>query len=188
MKKLALIVCLLLSQASFADNPFSGRLVAIGEVGFGHIDVDEDYRFSEDTKNNQGSITLGALALYKFDFNLVLGSHVSTYYGYSNFGGDDRIHVNDVSVLMGYSFNIAPHFRFVPMVGLSRWKVRSKEGAMFNPGEEEQVGYKGTNPFLRLNFEIPINKRFAINVAYTYGEFDYGDLMAIRAGLKLEFL
>lgn len=180
MNLVVLIVCLTLSLPSFADG-----LVLIAEAGPSLIEIDGEFRPSE-IHNSQNGNALGLSAGYKFTSNIVILGSANRYYGTNFFGANDRVHLTEANILLGYSLINTQHFRLLPMVGWSDWELESKEGALFNSGPEEVRVFKGESIIGKIIFELPIKDFFAMQFSLTHGEFDFGELSAIRIGAKFE--
>ncbi len=110
------------------------------------------------------------------------GAHTEEYFVWG-----DNYQLYEVGALLGYSFDIAEHFRIEPMVGVSRWELDREECEFNSPGPEESREINGTNIYWEINFEALINDFVQLNLSYTRGEFKFGSVEALRFGAKFAF-
>lgn len=179
---LAFTFCML-TVSLFSERASAGNFFLHPELGVTHIDVEYQYRPSEDFSGTETSVAFGGNAGYKFASNVLISGALNLHYGPSIFGAGDRVHVRDASVMAGYAIHFSRWFRLTPMVGYSRWTFQSKEGAHRNSGPELDETYRGEGYLAKMNMEIPLKKRFSLNASTTYGEFDYGRLVTLRFGV-----
>lgn len=176
-------IFIFLSVSSAAQ---SAEYFAWGEVGRGDVEFDDEY-FFEGFDGDDTFSSANILGGYKFDSKVVVAAHVGMSGSESLFGWGDNYQLYEVGALLGYSFDIAEHFRIVPMVGVSRWELDREEGEFNNPGPEESREISGTDFYWKLNVEAPINDFIQLNLSYTRGQFEFGSVEAIRFGAKFAF-
>lgn len=178
-----LLTYLYFSQLSQLAN--SGDLIFIAEGGLASLDVSEEYRPTPTSDDSYTNFALGLTAGYKFDSQIILSATYNNYYGISAFGESDRVHVYDVCAGAGYSIEHSKSLRIVPMIMFCSWDLDSKEGAIFssNPDANE---FSGNDVVGKINFELPVNDTFSLNISLTYGNYDFGGLTAVRVGGKFE--
>ena len=178
-----LLTFLIFSQLSQFAN--SGNLVLVAEGGLASLDVSENYRPTPTSDDSYDNFALGLMAGYKFDSQVIISAAYNNYYGISTFGESDRVHVYDVCTGVGYSIEYSKSFRIVPMVMYCSWELDSKEGALFssNPDANE---FNGQDVVGKVSFELPFNDTFSLNISLTYGNYDFGDLTAVRVGGKFD--
>ena len=95
--------------------------------------------------------------------------------------------MSERGVLVGYSFDIHPNFRIVPMLGWSSWDLVTEEGAFFNSGPEDELEFNGTDTYGRLNFEFPVTDVLQTVASNVHGDYDIGSSKTTRLGIKFEF-
>ena len=171
-----------LATSLFSGVASAGNIVLHPEAGVTHIDVEHDYRPSEDFSGTETSVGIGGNIGYKFSSNILILGTVNLHYGPSFLGAGDRVHVKDIGLMTGYSIHFSRWFRLTPMVGYNRWTAQSKEGAHRNSGPEFDETYRGEGFLAKMNMEIPLKKRFSLNASTTYAEYDYGRLVSLRFG------
>ena len=176
--KLSLALILSSAQLAYADGFF-----IMPEVGQGSSSIKSEYRVSEDTKS-ESSTALSLLVGYHFNSNIILSGAAGTYYANSLFGSSDRIHIYDASLIAGYSFNIARHFRVVPMVGMSYWEMKGKQGRLSTEDNSQAQNFYGVDPLAKINLEFPFGRTFALNTSYTYSTYEFGSIRALKLGFK----
>lgn len=164
----------------------AGTTLLMPEIGGSEVRLDGDYWFSDSAKRDSG-VVQGVMAGYRFDTNIVLAAKLDFHEGDLFFGAFDSFKLRERGILVGYSFPIAPRFRLTPAVGISYWNLDSREGMLFNPGEEESLDFRGRDVYGRINFEIPVGELVTLNLAYSYGDYDFGQLETTRFGVMFTF-
>lgn len=173
--------------AGFNCGPtFAGTTMLMPEVGGSEVRLDEGYWYSEGPKRDSG-VVQGFMAGYRFESNIVLAAKLDYHDGDLFFGAFDSFKLRERGILVGYSFPVAPRFRLTPAVGVTYWNLDSREGRLFNPGEEESRDFRGRDVYGRINFEIPVGELITLNLAYSYGEYDFGQLETTRFGVMFTF-
>lgn len=185
MKIVKLVV--LGALAYFHAAAFGGEFFVSVDGGRSELDLETQYLLEGDND----STVLGASASvnggYITDINIVLSGSHSGSTSDALFGGDDDYELYETRLMIGYQFIVAKHFRIVPNIGVSRWRLTVREGALFNPGEEEKHHYKGTERFGQLNLEFPVNDLVVVYASFSKGSYDFGTAEALRTGVKFEF-
>jgi len=182
VKYATLIITLFICQQVAAE-----KFLLTVEVGVATIKIDKSYQMTNSTLDTQDSVAFSALFGYKFKSNFVLCIASSYYHGNSSFGANDRVHINDGSALVGYEFKANRKLNIIPMLGVNYWKLRSKEGAFLNSGPEEERVFRGNDSLAKVIFEIASTRMLGLNISYTYGRYDFGDLHSINAGMRFNF-
>lgn len=175
-----------LSVLAASCSAYSGEYFLMGEVGRGKVSFDDEYYF-EDFEDDDTFSSVNILGGYKFNSKLVLATHIGASGSEGFFGADDNYQLYEVGALLGYSFDLYKHFRIVPMIGVSTWELDRKEGELFNSGPEESREVKGTNAYIKLNFEVPLGDFVQLNLSYMRGQFKFGGVHALRFGTKFSF-
>lgn len=171
---------------SVSNSVQAGTTVLLPEIGGSEVRLDENYWFTGDDKRDSGFVQ-GVLAGYRFDSNIVVAAKLDFHEGDLFFGAFDSFKLRERGVLVGYSISLAPRFRLTPAIGLSYWNLDSREGRLFNPGDEESRDFRGRDIYGRVNFEIPVSELITLNLAYSYGEYDFGHLETTRFGVMFTF-
>lgn len=179
VKYFVLFVCILISQETYANN-----IEVMGSVGIAHINIEQSYRPSYSSLTSEDSGALGVLVTYKIYSDVVIGGGANYYYGINFLGADDRVHVWDTNILVGYSIDAGKHYKIIPMIGESYWKYKFKQGAFLNPGPEEELNYGGSNTVVKIILKFPSKKLIGFNFGYTYGKNGFGALQSINCGIR----
>lgn len=172
-----------------SGSALAGKIILLPEAGNLTVDVDSEYTLT-DAEETSDDLLLGLMAGYKFDNNMILALNYTVSTGWASsatFGAFDSYDLDERTLLIGYSWDLARHLRIVPMLGWNSWGLTAKEGAFLNPGEELRISEDGTNFVPRINFEIPFGELLQANIAYQRGSYDFGDASSWRFGFKFEF-
>lgn len=165
----------------------AGKFIAMPETGTGEIDVDDSYALPDGYDGFSDAYSISFVGGYKFDSNMILAANLSYTGTEVLFDSADEYSLDERGILVGYSFEINRNFRIVPMLGWSSWDLVTEEGALFNPGPEEELEFEGSDTYGRLNLEFPVTEVFQMAASYIYGEYDFGTYQTARVGFKFEF-
>lgn len=154
--------------------------------GWGEVRVDKNLAESNHTFSDEGNSFAGGAAVV-FDSNITTGLELSSFNGANFLGADDRASLSERKLYLGYRFDLSDHFRLVPVLGVSNWKLRLKEGALSYFSEIESDTLKDTEVYGQLNVEFPINDFIAIVSSIQYTQFDFGVLRNAQAGVMFQF-
>lgn len=154
--------------------------------GWAEMKVDEHFSDDITAFSDEGtSLTLGAgLA---FASNFTTGLDIAIHKSSSWLGADDRATLSEDRLHLGYKINLSDHFRIVPTLGVSRWKLEFEEGS-FEPSSNLKAGtYRDTDVYGQLNLEFPINDLIAIVSSIQYTKYEFGTFRNTQAGVMFQF-
>jgi hypothetical protein len=77
-------------------------------------------------------------------------------------------------VSLGYQFELGDGWRIVPRAGRARWKLRSEEGLLFNPGPEETREVRGYEYFWELSVARRVSRTVTLGLNYKQGSYEFG--------------
>ena len=97
-----------------------------------------------------------------------------SYGEFDFFNAFDRFSLEQRFVAVGYQVELGSGWRFVPKVGRARWKLHSKEGALFHPGPEAETEIRGYDYYWEASVSRRISNVVAMGVNYKQGNFDFG--------------
>jgi hypothetical protein len=89
-------------------------------------------------------------------------------------GALDSFTLSQNFAAVGYQFELGSGWRIVPKVGRTRWKLRSEEGMLFNPGPEATREIRGYDYYWEASVSRRISSVVALGVAYKQGDFSFG--------------
>ena len=90
----------------FSSEIFAGKFTFHGEAGIGRISVMQNYKLEKYSDSSVINVVLAAIGGYKFDSNFIIGVAANYYVGWDDFTASDSADVQDVSVVVGYSFDL----------------------------------------------------------------------------------
>lgn len=183
MKPLAIIF---LGSLLSANSALALDYTVTAKGGWGEVRVDKSLSDDNQLFSEEGnSLTAGAgLA---FDSQLTTGIEATSFKTASFLGSDDRASLSETKWYIGYRINLADHFRIVPAVGASNWKLRLKEGAFETISEVKAGTYRDTDFYGQLNLEFPINDLIAVVSSINYTRYDFGVFRNAQAGVMFQF-
>jgi hypothetical protein len=187
-KTMKSIVMIVLVTVLYAPSSYALKYTVTAKGGWGEGIIDSKYTLDNEGEfADEGYIFTGGAGLV-FESNILTGCEFSYFDSSRNLGVDDRIEIAEAKIHLGYRFNLARHFRLVPIVGVSRWKLESKEGNFKFTRELSDVGIqRGYDRFLQFNIEFPINDFIAVVSSINHMNFDYGVLKYAQAGVTFQF-
>ncbi len=167
-------------------NAYGGDFYVSVDGGESTLDMKKEYVVDAGYADIDGlSASVGGG--YVTDTNVVIGVNLSGTTSDTLLGATDDYELYESKLTLGYQFNIAKHFRIVPSVGVSRWKMTTREGVIFNSGPEDKLYYKGSDSFGQINIDFPINRLVVVSGTFTKGRYDFGTAEAMRVGVKFQF-
>lgn len=94
------------------------------------------------------------------------------------FGTFDSYSFEQRFVAVGYQFELGNGWRFVPMVGRTRWQLKSEEGLFLNPGPEQSEVIKGYDYYWEASVSRRISQVVSLGVSYKQGDYTFGQFRA----------
>lgn len=190
MKKTALGVAFL--STFISGSALAGSIFLMPEIGYSQLVIDQPPEYAGDGDRTEASSSINVITGYKFDSNFLVGANVgfTESNGVFGFGFADHYSVDEYGVMLGYSINVAPHFRIVPAVGVARWELDSNSGwltEVFHRGDEEEIALDGSDPYWRISLEFPLSRAVGLNLSHQQSNYAFGELQATRFGVKIEF-
>ncbi|HEX5055726.1 MAG TPA: outer membrane beta-barrel protein [Gammaproteobacteria bacterium] len=150
--------------------------------GVGDIQVKDEFAINGLTEE-QDIASAGLFAGYIFDSGFGIEA------GFSGETSDDIFESYDVFqtiAMVVYTFRPATDFTIVPKLGVSMWELDTfKSGFPF--GESEEHSYDGTDMIWSVEGEYSLTKLVQLNLSYTQGNYDFGDLDSYRLGVEFDF-
>ncbi|MGB3612015.1 MAG: outer membrane beta-barrel protein [Cellvibrio sp.] len=177
---------LLILLLNFTAASACADVVITPTLGRSKIDLKSAYAIDGEEQWVDGTTT-GVSAGYRFNSNILLGGNLSFTYGDNFLRADDDYHLYEGRALIGYVIPLNKHLRITPVVGISWWELDTKEGRFLNPGRERKDEFTGSDPFVELLLEFPINRLVVIHASYTQTDFDFGETRSARAGVSFQF-
>jgi hypothetical protein len=166
----ALVLSLAISQNAFsAESEFQ----ITPRVGMGELRVDQfvGVNDQEITVDTQG---LGVSFGFLTPVGVVAEIGADTFGDYNFFESFDSYRLTQQFLSLGYQFELGDGWRLVPRAGRARWKLRSEEGWLFNPGPELTREARGYNYFWELSVARRISKTVTLGLNYKQGSYEFG--------------
>jgi hypothetical protein len=169
--------------------PFAARAGVYTSIkaGLGSIDVNAAFAIDERVDDDEDIFSAGLFAGYSFDSGLVVEG------GFSGETSDDIFESYDVFqfvALLGYTFRPGRDFSITPKLGFSMWELSTYESGLldlFGDGEDEEHTYDGTDIIGSLEGEYSLNRLIQLNLSYTAGSYEFGELDSLRFGVEFDF-
>jgi hypothetical protein len=166
---------------SFSVTAQAGALVGV-KSGLGNIEVKDAY--ANPGSEKEDIFSAGLFAGYNFDSGLTFEV------GFSGETSEEIFESYDVFqsiVMLGYTVHIGTDFSLTPKFGASMWELDTFRSGLLTFGQDRERSFDGTDSIGSLEGEYSINKLVQLNLAYTQGSYDFGELNALRFGVELDF-
>lgn len=183
MKHLTII---LLGSLLSANSAVALDYTVTVKGGWAEVRVDKDLSDNNQLFSEEGN-SFAAGAGLAFESQLTTGLEVSSFNSASFLGSDDRADLSETKWYLGYRINLSDRFRIVPALGVSKWKLRLKEGAFEFASDAKAGTYRDTDFYGQLNLEFPINDLIAIVSSIQYTRYDFGVFRNAQAGVMFHF-
>jgi hypothetical protein len=105
---------------------------------------------------------------------IVLEAGADSFGDFDLFNALDSFSLTQQFVSVGYQLELGDGWRIVPRAGRARWKLRSEEGLLFNPGPEETRDARGYDYFWELSVSRRISRVVTLGLNYKQGEYEFG--------------
>jgi hypothetical protein len=176
--------CILFIMMATSGFAAERKMFIALKAGGGGIQVNEQFAINELT-SEQDIFSGSVIGGYNFDSGLVAELELSGAFSEDFF---DSYDVSQVIVMLGYNFELAKKFTFVPKAGISSWGLDTFESSLFNIfGSDEEHSYDGTDPIWSLEGEYFWTDMVQVNLSYTQGNYGFGDLDSLRFGVEFDF-
>ncbi len=176
---------LLVTTATWSQER-EGEFFVGPELGRGNFSISSPYTVTGEKESFSG-VSVGVEFGYHWSNNIIVDGNISRLTRANLFGAFDRYKLTQVQALAGYSLEVSEHFRIVPMAGVSRWSLDTKEGQLFNPGREMGRKFEGTDWVYKINMEIPLGNLVLLYYTHSRSKFDFGKIELNQLGVKFEF-
>ena len=176
MRVIITVISIILSYPCYADS--SNYL--LGGVGINESIVNPEFDTSN-VRREYDTFSLQGFVGRRFNNNIQLEFGYTQQQNLDILGILDEIDISEFLILTGYRLDISEHFKLVPRVGISRWKIKSSEGYLFNSGPEQQSSVSGSNTIFMLSAFVDI-----IYITYQTTDYDYGLHTSLIIGVEIE--
>lgn len=179
--QLSLLFSFLISTLSQAD---ALTFYTTGQLAIGRVTVDSDLSFESDSNS---SLTTGyGLKLGAQYHEVVLEASYNNNNANSVFGMAHSYDIDLSQVVLGYSFSLSRMYVLTPKIGHMKWRIRAREGLLFNPGAEAKVTSSGYDAIYAIEFRKRSDTRLSMGMEFNWGETDYGDAVFLGLVAKVD--
>jgi hypothetical protein len=142
-------------------------------AGLGSLRLDEFVGFSEDdSESDTYGIGIGVGFLTPIGIVAEIGA--DSFGDFDFFDSFDSVSLSQEYLSVGYQAELGDGWRLVPRVGRARWKLRSEEGRLFNPGPEEEREIRGYNYFWEIGVSRRVSRVVTLGMNYRQGQYEFG--------------
>ncbi|MEP7247897.1 MAG: outer membrane beta-barrel protein [Gammaproteobacteria bacterium] len=142
-------------------------------VGFSSLKVGRFVGVNAEDKTTE-TLGIGAGFGVRIPLGIVLEIGADEFSDLDLFDELDGFTLKQRFVDVGYQFELGDAWRIVPRIGRAKWKLRSEEGRLFNPGLEASRNIRGNDNFFELSVSRRISKVVALGGSYRYGNYGFG--------------
>lgn len=187
MKKVLTLSALTLLLSSFTTQADEGEVILGLDLGIGKMSIDDEFVVVDSEYKNHDSFSASYVGGYHFGSDIVAEANIVYSSNNSIFNAVDQYELFELKAMAGYSFQLTPAFSVVPLIGLSRWDLDTKQGALLNPGPEAKEEFSGTDMAYKIRFNIAFNSVVSLSLSYSMTDADFGRIQATQAGVLFEF-
>lgn len=179
MKRNLAIALLLMSSCCLSQEVRFGF-----EVGEADVNLDSDIQFIDGTDDY--TMSIGAHVGYLDRSRVLVDLDYNSMNDISIFGASDHFSLSTTALLFGYQIKLND-FYLEPKIGYARWQLELREGALFNPGPEEEYNFDGADPLAAFTAGYRFNDLFGMSLSYKYLDFERGhaNSYALRFDFKI---
>ncbi len=150
-----------------------GQFQISPRLGKGELRIDEGLTIA-DAREEVDALSIGCVVGYATPFGVLLEVGAESQSNFDWWSATDEYSLAQQYVAIGYQFDFAQGWTFTPKAGRARWKLRSEEGLLFNPGPEAVEEIRGYEYFWEAQLSRKLNERVSLGGAYQEAEFDFG--------------
>lgn len=144
----------------------------------GDLDIKRQYTGVNGSRTDADLAGIGCGVGYLTPMGIVVAIGADGAAEYDFYGAFDSYSFDQRFAAVGYQFELGNGWRFVPMVGRTRWRLESKEGLFLNPGPEESAVIKGYDYYWEASVSRRISRVVALGVSYRQGDHRFGQSRA----------
>lgn len=144
----------------------------------GDLDIKRQFTGVNGTRTDADLAGIGCGVGYLTPVGVVVAASVDASAEYDFYGSFDSYSLDQLSVAVGYQFELGNGWRVVPMVGRTRWRLESEEGLLFNPGPEERDVIRGYDYYWEASVSRRISQAVSLGVSYRQGDYQFGQSRA----------
>jgi hypothetical protein len=155
-------------------------------AGLGSLRVDALVGVNEERVNTD-TYGIGAGFGYLTRTGIVAEIGADTFGDFDLFDSLDSFSLTQQYVSLGYQAELGGQWRLVPKAGRARWKLRSEEGRLLNPGPEEVRDKRGYDYFWEVGLSRRVSSVVTLGVIYKQGQYDFGRTQSAAFVVTLGF-
>jgi len=140
----------------------------------GDLDVKREYTGVNGTRIDANLAGLGCGFGYLTPVGVVVEIGADAAGEFSLFGALDTYSIDQQFVAAGYQFELGNGWRFVPMFGRARWRLKSEEGVFLNPGAERSEVIEGYDYYWEASLSRRISRVVTLGIGYKQGDYRFG--------------
>ncbi|HEY0941655.1 MAG TPA: hypothetical protein VGE08_16250 [Steroidobacter sp.] len=144
----------------------------------GDLDLKRGYTGVNGSRTDADLVGIGCGIGYLTPMGVVVAAGLDGGGEYDLFGTFDSYSLDQRFVAVGYQFELGNGWRFVPMVGRTRWRLESEEGLLLNPGPEQRSVVTGYDYYWEASVSRRISRAVALGISYRQGDYQFGDSSA----------
>ncbi len=171
------LLALLIAPCALLVQPLAAAATPEFQItphaGLGSLEVDALVGLNQE-RVDVDTYGSGASFGYLTPIGVVLEIGADRYRDFDLFRTFDNFRVTQTFASIGYQFELGHQWRLVPRVGRAHWKLRSREGRIFNPGPEEKRDVSGDNYFWEVGVARQISEVVTLGVRFKRGQYDFG--------------
>jgi len=184
IRAFAVLVLATLVNSPAWSEAFLGLDIGAGDLDVDRISVAPDFEL---TSISDTATSFQVIAGYEFDSGFhVLGGYEEID-SIEFFGLGDEIELQAFKFGAGFSRSVSKWFRAGGTVGIASWDLEARESILFNPGPEATGGLDDTDVYFDLGIEWVINETFRMPLTFNYNDYDFGDAVIWRIGVRVHF-
>lgn len=180
------VICVFLVVCSLPLHARDGKFYGGLFLGRGAADIDSQFSVNN-TRHNSENTSFGGFFGYTFRNRLVVSAAYSISSSDNLFGAFESSSVDLGRVMLGYSIPVFGFANIIPSYGYAKWKLKTKEGLLFNPGQEISKSYDGDDFIWSIGLELPSKKPLRFYASYLKSNFDFGQYQSTQLGMVYYF-
>jgi hypothetical protein len=178
MKRMQIVLGLTLLAIAGAASAADSGFQVIPSLGRGRLLIDAD-QVVTNKDTDVDTIVAGVTFAYVTPIGLGFEVGGTRHQSDNLFGAFDDFRLDQGHAAIDWQIDTPNGFRIVPKVGRARWKLYSREGALFHPGPEATETVDGYEYFWELSFSKKITPTIALGASVRDSNYQFGEARSL---------
>ncbi len=173
------IAVLLCASYAHANETDDGSFIISPRIGRSTLTINHDM-LASDQRVDVNTLATGIALGYVTPFNLMIEGGYLSQGNWDWFGTEDKYHLSEYNLVLGYQINTPHGFIITPKVGRSRWDLYSRDVALTHATDPmDPQRERGYDNFWELNLQRKVGNAAALGISYKDNNYQFGNVRTV---------